>query len=117
MAVISFSESSQDAAWVVAGWAFRQALADVCMMLPADSEANAALHRAEEVGYLMLDYLDPAVAAKLTSAFKETASEILAGKVTSGVIERLGDPSTTEEYFVGLKMMLNAVQAAEGKLT
>jgi len=71
MAVISFSENSPDAAWVVAGWAFRQLLADVLTSHPHDSELAALFDRAKDVGYLRLDGMEnPAVAVKITAAIQ-----------------------------------------------
>ncbi|HYL76980.1 MAG TPA: hypothetical protein VEU96_22385 [Bryobacteraceae bacterium] len=111
MAVISFSEESSDAAWVVAGWAYRQVLADVLALHPNDSEMASTFDRAEAVGYLRLDCLDVALEMRLTTAIKETATSILSGKFPSGIVERFHDEHTTQEYLKGLRMLLEAAES------
>ena len=103
MAVIAFSENSADAAWVVAGWAFRQILADVMMF-----------HR-QAVGYLRIGRLDEPLATRLTAAIKETAVGVLAGERRSGVVERFHDEEATQEYLKGLRMLLDAARSGEGR--
>jgi len=115
MAVIAFVENSADAAWVVAGWAFRQILADVIMVHRHDAEMAAIFDRAEAVGYLRIGCLDGPLATKLTAALRETAAGILAGGISSGVVERFHDEEATQEYLRGLRMLLDAARIGEGR--
>jgi hypothetical protein len=115
MAVIAFSENSADAAWVVAGWAFRQILADVMMFHRQDAEMAAIFDRAEAVGYLRIGRLDEPLATRLTAAIKETAVGVLAGERRSGVVERFHDEEATQEYLKGLRMLLDAARSGEGR--
>jgi hypothetical protein len=109
MAVISCSEGSSGAAWVVAGWAFRQVLADVIMLHPEDREMAAIFDRAEAVGYLRIGCLDKPLARRLTAAIRGTASRIMASEIRSG-IERFQDEQATQEYLKGLRMLLDTVR-------
>lgn len=112
MAVISFSEGSSDAAWVVAGWAFRQVLADVIVLHPDDPEMAAIFDRAEAVGYLRIGCFDKPLAIRLTAAIIGTANWILANEIRSGIVERFQDEEATREYLKGLRMLLDAVRVA-----
>jgi hypothetical protein len=114
MAVISFAEASPDAAWVVAGWAFRQVLADVMIRCPDDAEIVAILQRAEAVKYLMLEYLDRPLAVRLAASIEDTAAGVLAGTLRSGIEDRFHDDNTTKEYLKGLRMLLDAAQVGRG---
>jgi len=114
MAVISFAENCSDAAWVVAGWAFRQLLADVLTLHPNDTGLASVCEQAEAVGYLRLGCLDKPAATKLTSEIKETAAGVLAGRVRSGIMDRFNDEQMTKEYLKGLRMLLDAAEVAEG---
>jgi len=114
--VISFSEKSSDAAWVVAGWAFRQVLVDVMTVHRDDDEMLAMFDQAEAVGYLFLDSTETALTMRAVAAIKEVATGILAGKIRSGIgelVERVDEPGLTEEYFKGLRDLLGAVEAGE----
>ena len=115
MAVISFTENSSDAAWAVAGWAFRQVLADVLTLHPANAELTTIFEQAEAVGYLRIGCLEGALAKKVASAIKEAAEAVLAGRIRSGIIDRFNDEQTTVEYMKGLRMLLDAATVAEGK--
>jgi hypothetical protein len=112
MAVISFSENLSGAAWVVAGWAFRQVMADALMQHSADADLAAVFEQAEAVGYLRLGYLENPLSGKVASVLKDTAAAILAGRIQSG-IDRFDDPQMSEEYLKGLRMLLDAAQLAE----
>ena len=114
MAVISFAENSSDAAWVVAGWAFRQVLADVLRLHAADPELTAIFEEAEAVGYLRIGCLEGASAGRVASAIKETAEAVLAGRIRSGILDRFNDEQTMLEYMNGLRMLLGAAHVAEG---
>src|ERR1700683_4366955 len=102
MAVISFSEGSSDAAWVVAGWAFRQLLADVMRLHPDDPEMASLFGRAETVGFLRLGHLDKTLAARLAASIKEAAAGISAGTIRSGIVDCFDDEQTTQEYLKGM---------------
>jgi hypothetical protein len=115
MAVISFAENSPESAWVVAGWAFRQLLADVLMLHPDDAELARVLEEAETVGFLRLGCFANALAAKVTSAITGTADGILSGRIRSGITARFNDEQTTQEYRKGLSMLLKAAQIAEDR--
>src|ERR1700682_2535334 len=108
MAVISFSEKSSDAAWVVAGWAFRQLLADVMMLHPDDPEMTAMFDLAEAVGYLRIGCRELELERKGTAAMKEVAAGILAETIRSGIVDRFHDEQLTQEYLKGLRMLLEA---------
>ena len=111
MAVIAFAENSPDAAWVVAGWAFRQVMADALTLNSSDSQLAAVFDQAEAVGYLRLGYMESPLAAKVASALKWAATEILSGRVQSGV-GRFDDAQMAEEYFKGLRTLLEAAHSA-----
>jgi hypothetical protein len=113
MAVISFSEGSSDAAWVVAGWAFRQILADVRQLHPDDHEMAGLFDRAAAVGYLRLGSLDKVWAFELAGAIKGASLGILAGTIRSGIEDR-HDEQLRQEYLTGLRMLVEAARAAEG---
>ena len=117
MAVISFSEESSDAGWVVAGWAFRQLFEDVMLAHPDDREMAAIFDRAEAVGYFFLDNLNKELAVRVTAAIKKVAAGILAGTIQSGIVDRFHDEQTTQEYLNGLRMLLEAAQAGESHAT
>ena len=112
MAVISFSENSPGAAWVVSGWAFRQVMEDALMQHSGDADLAAVFEQAEAVGYLRLGYLENPLSGKVASILKETAAGLLAGRIQSG-IDRFDDPQMSEEYLKGLRMLLDAAQVAE----
>lgn len=114
MAVISFSENSPDAAWVVAGWAFRQVMSDALMLQSGDADLAGVFEQAEAVGYLRLGYLEDPLSTMVASVLKETAAGILAGRIQSG-IDRFDDPQMSEEYLKGLRMLLDAAQVAESR--
>ena len=112
MAVISFSENSSDAAWVVAGWAFRQMMLDALMLHSGDPDLAAVFEQAAAVGYLRLGYLEKPLSETVASALKNTAAGVLAGKFRSG-IDSFDDPQMSQEYLNGLRMLIDAAQVAE----
>jgi hypothetical protein len=114
MAVISLAEASPDAAWVVAGWAFRRVLTDVMTQHPDDAEMATVFHEAEAVGFLRLGNLDGPSTIRLTQAIKDTATAVLAAKIRSGIEDRFHDDNTTKEYLRGLRMLLDAAQVGRG---
>lgn len=114
MAVISFAEASPDAAWVVAGWAFRQVLADVMMQHPDDAAMATIFHRAQDVGFLRLESLDRRLSVRLAAAIEDTVAGILAVKIRSGIEDRFHDDNTTKEYHKGLRMLLDDAQVGCG---
>ena len=108
MAVISFGEGSSDAKWVVAGWAFRQLLADTIEQNPEDLELRRIFDRAEEVGFLRLESLDQGLASRLGAAMRETAERILSGNIGTGIVARFRDDMATQEYMKGLELLVRA---------
>ena len=112
MAVISFSEHSSDAAWVVAGWAYRQLLADTLALHPGDTQMATIFKEAEAVGYLRLEDLENSVGTRLAAAITDTASQIAAGNFQSGIGKRFEDEQTKTEYLKGVQLLLEAERAA-----
>jgi hypothetical protein len=106
---ICFSEE-ENGAWVVAGWAFRQLLDDVARQYPDQTDVQAEVTRAKEVGYLHVDSLEGALSAKMTDAIRDVAAGILSGTIPSGLIEQHGDDPTAQEYKKGLQMLLKAAR-------
>jgi hypothetical protein len=62
---------------------------------------------------LRLGCLDKALASRLTKAIKEVSVGILAGKIQSDIGDRFNDEQTTQEYFKGLRMLLEAAEIGE----
>ena len=76
MAIISFSEDG-NRNWVVAGWAFRRILDEVRSRNPQDPEMAEALSLADELGYLTVYLLEPALSVRVREAFRRVASDLL----------------------------------------
>jgi hypothetical protein len=96
--VICFKSQSNEA-WVNAGWAFRQVLEDTRTSSPEDEEMAQVLANAEAVGWLYVDSLEPALAARITDAMRRTIEGIQKGEVRSLIHEKnYGTPATVEQY-------------------
>lgn len=77
-------------AWVVAGWAFRQVLEDVRSQRPTDEEMISELELAKDLKYLFIDSSSPALAKRLASAIRDTASGIQSGEIRSSIVDKRG---------------------------
>jgi hypothetical protein len=80
--IISFSSSSTDAGehdsahdWVAAGWHFREVLHEAILKYPDDAELVGTLELAIRVKYLFVGDLELGLAARVTQAIRQVASE------------------------------------------
>lgn len=104
--VISFSDTAERT-WLVAGWAFRQILADVGRQHANDKELIEALELAEIHSGLMLDSLEPSLAVRVETALRNVVDEILSGTIPSGITEQpYGNQATVEQYLEALKDLM-----------
>jgi len=109
MAVISFLEK-QEHNWVVARWAYRQILEDVISHCPADSEMIGVLADKMESDGLLMEFLEPALAARITSAIKRVAEGILSGAIRSAIQDKpSGTAHMVQEYRKGLQELLETI--------
>lgn len=116
MGAIGFSDKSEHS-WVVAGWAFRQVLDDVISQYPDDSEMVKEFAQAKMFSGLSVELLEPAFAARVTSAIRQTVTGILSGGVRSGIHDQpYGDARTVEQYHGALRELLQVIPSPkEGK--
>jgi len=107
MGVISFS-NRPEATWSVAGWAFRQILDDVISQYPEDTEMAIALENAKTAyDGLIIDMLEPQLAARSANLIRLVASCILSGTIRSGIYDQpFGDARTVEQYQNALRELL-----------
>ena len=109
MGIITFSSNSE-LDWYVAGWAFRQILDDVVRSFPDDAEIADEFEAAKLYKSLMLELLEPLVAARIKRHIASCRG-ILAGTVESGIGEQpYGDAQTRAQYFGALKELLRVVE-------
>jgi hypothetical protein len=80
--IISFSSSSRNAGehdsahdWVAAGWHFREVLHEAILRYPDDAELVGTLELAIRVKYLFVGDLELGLAARVTQALRQVASE------------------------------------------
>src|SRR6185369_174564 len=112
--VISFSDSAEHT-WLVAGWAFRQILADLSRQHQDDKELIEELEIAEIHCGLMLERLEPSVALRIEEAIRNVVNGILSGTVPSGITEQpYGDQSTVQEYLGSLKDLMQILSRSRG---
>ena len=104
--VISFSDSAENT-WLVAGWAFRQVLADVSRQYGNDNELVEKLELAELHGGLMLQRLEPSLAARIEAGITNVVTGILGGVIPSGITEQpYGDQRTVQQYMESLEDLM-----------
>jgi hypothetical protein len=73
-----------------------------------------AFNNAKDVDGLMVFLLPPDLAARVTSAVRKVATDILSGAVHSGVAERHhGDTRTVAQYGEALRELLEAIPHQE----
>ena len=113
MAAITFS-SDPEKGWVVAGWVMRQVLDDVMSGHPNDSAMAAEFALAKQTSGISVHSLEPALAARVTSAFKQTAAGILSGTIRSGIHDqKYGDARTVDQYREALRELLQVIPSPE----
>ena len=113
MAVIGWH--SKPGSWVVAGWAFRQILEDVCSRWPTDSEMVATLEQARDLKYLFIDSFNGELAERLGNAIRETASGIQSGKIRSGLLDKpYGTANAMAEYQTSMRELVAVVSGDGG---
>lgn len=106
MAIISFSDKPEQT-WCVAGWAFRQILADVLSQNKSDEEMAREFEHATAISGLPIYLLDKNLADRITHSIKKVASAILSGDVNSGIVEQpYGDATTVQQYLESLEELL-----------
>ena len=112
--VISFSDRPKEI-WLGAGWAFRQIRDDVLSQFPNDHKIAEQFELAELHAGLPVYDLEPELAAKITNAIRQVATDILAGNIQSGILDgREGDPNVLDkEYRKGLQSLLDVISEAE----
>lgn len=111
MAIISFSAKPEET-WCVAGWAFRQILADVLSQNKNDEEMASEFEHATVISGLCVYLLEENVADRVTNEIRNVAQAILAGSLKSGILEQpYGDAATVHEYLESLKELLRTVPA------
>ena len=114
MAGISFG-SDADSNWIVARWAFRQLLKDLSDYVPGNAPILEAIEQASHLEYLNVKSLEGGLRTELTSALERLCTGILSGTQATSVGESFpGDPSTQEQYRVGLEMLLTALRTSRG---
>ena len=112
MGMISFSDKSEET-WSVAGWAFRQILDDVISQHPEDLEIIESFDRAVDYSGLSIDLLNPELALRVSEAIWQVATDILAGKIRTGLHDKpYGDAATIEQYREGLQCLLESFPAS-----
>ena len=113
MASIAFSKHPQGS-WVVAGWILRQVLDDVASQHPDDLEMLAEFAYAKESSGISVYSLEPRLAARITSAIRETVTGILAGTVQSGIQDQpFGDARTLQQYCEALQELQQIIPSAD----
>ena len=111
MAIISFSAKPEET-WCVAGWAFRQVLADVLSQNRNDEEMASEFKHATAISGLSVHLLEKNFADRVTNEIRNVAQAILAGDVKSGILEQpYGDTATIHKYLESLKALLRTVPA------
>lgn len=107
MAVIRFGPKHS---WVVARWACRQILEDALAVTPQDAEVLRALAEHADADGILLDRLEPSLAAKISDMIKCAAEGILSGTTRSSIYDKpFGNPHMVEEYRKGLRQLLDAI--------
>src|SRR5262245_8396525 len=115
--VIAFSDDPQQV-WLVAGWAFRQVRDDVLSRYPQDSEMAQAFAKGEAINGLLVDKLEPDLAARITRAIRRVVTDILSGAIRSGIHDQpYGDSYTVEQYCEGLRELLRTIPPIKEKET
>ncbi|MDZ7637745.1 MAG: hypothetical protein U5J83_05770 [Bryobacterales bacterium] len=99
MASITISENR---AWVVAGWAFRQFLEDLRAM-SVDPEVLEEIDSAEVLGFLSIKDADPTVRSRMIAALSGVTSSILSGLAVSTITAKPELRDVTQEYALGLQ--------------
>lgn len=111
--VISFSNTAGHT-WLVAGWAFRQVLDDVSRQHAHDKQLVEQFRLAELHSGLMLDLLEPSLAARIEAAISGVVNGILAGTIPSGITEQsYGDQRTVQEYMESLDDLMRILDASK----
>ena len=106
MAVIGFKDKHS---WVVAGWAYRQALEDIISHCE-DSKVAAILKIQIETDGIIVDFLEPELSARVTQAIKQVAEGILSGAIRSSIYDKsYGDEHRVREYVKGLQELLQTI--------
>jgi hypothetical protein len=110
---IAFSEKS-DEIWLVAGWAFRQVFEDIAIRESEDIEMMREFQLAEALNGLHVDKLEPPLRLRTVNAIRRTASDILSGRLQSGIhAKAYGDERTVEQYRNALQELLAMIPASE----
>ena len=113
MANITFADDeAAHGSWVVAGWAFRQIIDDVIAQFPADAELASCLQEHREFKYLFVNHLPPELGSRMTRAFNEVSEGIVAGRIRSGILDFPNTPESNEDYYQGLRELLEAIEFA-----
>ena len=112
MGVISFGDTPETI-WYVAGWAFRQILADVLAQNQNDHEMANRFERAILISGLILDSLEQSLADRITASLRDVATGILSGSIQSGISQQpYGDEETIRQYHESLKELLEIASRA-----
>ena len=115
MAVIGFS-SKPEYNWVVARWVYRQVLEDLISHCPEDSEIADTAANSLETDGLLMEFLEPSLAARITNAVREVVAGILSGAIRSGIHDQsYGDAYRVGEYRKALQELLQAIPSPEGQ--
>jgi len=112
MAGISFGDEP-DSVWIVAGWAFRQALQDLKPYAQGDAAFLDALESAGHLGFLDVETQESRLRAGMTNAIEAMCRGILDSSASSGIEGAFPDSETQSAYREGIQLLLNAVQASQ----
>ncbi|HEV2963558.1 MAG TPA: hypothetical protein VG649_17155 [Candidatus Angelobacter sp.] len=115
MAVIGFSGKPEHN-WIVARWVYRQILEDVISHCPEDSEIADKAANSLETDGLLIEFLEPSLAARITNAVRQVVAGILSGAIRSGIHDQsYGDADRVREYRKALQELLEAIPSPKGE--
>jgi hypothetical protein len=111
--IIAFSEKSAET-WLVAGWAFRQIFEDIAAQESDDAEMMKEFELAKAFGGLRVYELVQPLRLRTTQAIRRVVSDILSGKMQSGINAKpYGDKRTIEQYQKALQELLTMMPIPE----
>lgn len=111
MASITLSENR---AWVVAGWAFRQLLEDV-RVASSDPAVLEELGSAEILGFLSIKDVEPSLRSRMVAVLSNVTSIILHGFVASTITTKPELRDVIQEYILGLQELQDSLASLKGR--
>jgi hypothetical protein len=110
MASITFSENR---AWVVAGWAFRQLLEDV-RVASSEPAVLEELESAEILGFLSMKDVEPSLRSRMIAVLTNVTSSILHGLAASTITTKPELRDVVQEYMLGLQELQDSLASLKG---